>query len=443
MPQLPLPLEWPDTHNVQDHQRERAELEARYAPRLRYALEWAQWVSYVGNRDVPGLRLYRYKEAFSYKLVRQFLRRLGPDLPTPLVLDPFMGMGTTPFAAMRSGFPSAGVDRLPVAVAVAEGLLALLRLQPGQLLETFRLLRRNLSSFPPAPIADDVRIVRLAFPEEIREHLQRWKSAVDTLESPLREAFLLLFLSILEPCSQTAKDGQFLRLRPDKPIPSPDEVLKQQVTRAEEDVRFFHRVRSQERWGPPPSLWNGDARNLRSFLPKETVGFIITSPPYANRYDYTRTYSLELCFAFVRNFAELRDLRHSVLRSHIESRLNADEKPPHPAVEEVEKALAGKQLNNPKIPAMLRAYFVDMEAVVREMYRVLAPGGWVVMVVDNVRFEGEMVPVDLILSDLAERHGLHASEIWIARFKGNSSQQMRKYGRKPVRESILLWQKPA
>lgn len=443
MPQLPLPLEWPDTQNAPDHQRERAKLEARYASRLRYALDWAQLVSYVGNRDVPGLRLYRYKEAFSYRLVQRFLRRLKPDLPAPLVLDPFMGMGTTPFAAMRSGLPAVGVDRLPVAVAVAEGLFALMHLQAGQLLETFRKLQRNLSSFSPAPIADDVRIVQVAFPAEIREHLQRWKSAVDTLEPPLKAAFLLLFLSILEPCSKTAKDGQFLRLRPNKPVLSPDEALERQVMRAEEDVRFFHRARSRETWASYPSLLEGDARELSHLLEGESVGLIITSPPYANRYDYTRTYSLELCFAFVHNFAELRDLRHSVLRSHIESRLQAHEKPPHPAVAEVERALEEKTLNNPKIPTMLRAYFVDMEQVIREMYRVLAPGGRVVMVVDNVRFEGEMVPVDFILSDLAEQHGFHVPEIWVARFKGNSSQQMRKYGRKPVRESILLWRKPA
>jgi len=61
--------------------------------------------------------------------------------------------------------------------------------------------------------------------------------------------------------------------------------------------------------------------------------------------------------------------------------------------------------------------------------------------VANARFEGELVPTDLILCELAERHELVVEEIWITRFKGNSSQQMAKYGRTPVRETIVFWRK--
>lgn len=63
------------------------------------------------------------------------------------------------------------------------------------------------------------------------------------------------------------------------------------------------------------------------------------------------------------------------------------------------------------------------------------------MVVDNVRFEGQLVPVDLVLSDIAERYGFLIDEIVVARYKGNSSQQMGRYGRIPVRESVTVWRK--
>jgi len=52
-----------------------------------------------------------------------------------------------------------------------------------------------------------------------------------------------------------------------------------------------------------------------------------------------------------------------------------------------------------------------------------------------------MIPVDTILCDIAEGVGFDVKAIWIARYKGNSSQQMKKYGRSPVRESVLIWQK--
>ncbi len=90
---------------------------------------------------------------------------------------------------------------------------------------------------------------------------------------------------------------------------------------------------------------------------------------------------------------------------------------------------------------MITAYFVDMQQVLCNLSRVCADGAVIYMVVDNVRFEGEMLPVDLILCDMAEAYGLRTETIWVARYKGNSSQQMGRYGRVPVRESIVVWRK--
>ncbi len=59
----------------------------------------------------------------------------------------------------------------------------------------------------------------------------------------------------------------------------------------------------------------------------------------------------------------------------------------------------------------------------------------------NVRFEGEIIPVDLILSDITEQYGFRIDKVSVARYNGNSSQQMGKYGRLPVRESVLYWTK--
>ena len=53
----------------------------------------------------------------------------------------------------------------------------------------------------------------------------------------------------------------------------------------------------------------------------------------------------------------------------------------------------------------------------------------------------ELIPVDLILSKMAEEAGFTVKEVIVARYKGNSSQQMKKYGRVPVRESIVVWEK--
>lgn len=422
---------------------ERERLEEKFANLLREELPLATSVSYVGNKDVPVLRLYRYKEAFAFGLVEKFISRFGLS-EKDYILDPFCGMGTTLFVASQKGIPSIGIDKLPIAAFVAQTLPLFYSLKPGEIKETFEKLKVRVQQAAPAPIALDVAIMKVAFPTDSLLALRKWKGVIDHLESPLKDVLLLLFFSVLEQCSYTSKDGQFLRLIRERKVADPEETFQRRANEAERDIRVLKELGWDQRVRLP-AVYLGDARNMGDIAFDRQPTAVITSPPYPNRYDYTRTYSLELCFHFVRNFAELKALRFSILRSHIESKVDSHEEALHEAVREVVDILRerGKALNNPRIPDMLTGYFVDMQKVIREWARVLAPGAKVAMVVDNVRFEGELLPVDLVLSEMAEEAGFRVEEIIVARYKGNSSQQMGKYGRVPVRESIVVWRKPS
>ena len=91
---------------------------------------------------------------------------------------------------------------------------------------------------------------------------------------------------------------------------------------------------------------------------------------------------------------------------------------------------------------MVEGYFLEMCVTISEMARVLRTGGRVVMVNDNVRYCGEVIPVDLILSSFAEAFGLRTETIWVLpRGKGNSSQQMGIHGRTELRKCVYLWRK--
>jgi len=415
-------------------------IEQKYTSLLYERLELGESVSYGANKGIPLLRLYRYKEAFAYKFVRELVdtHQVNNSL---VVLDPFCGMGTTLLASALAGAPAWGVDRLPVGVFVANTLQQMLEIPPGCLRETYMQLVTRVSYMEKAPVAEDVAIMKVAFEPEVLDRLRQWKNAIIQLPSPPREVMTLLLLSILEPCSYTSKDGQFLRLRRDKKPRFPDLALWERVCYAERDIEILRDLEWKRR--APAIALIGDARDLPDPPFSEKPNLVITSPPYVNRYDYTRSYSLELCFFFVKNFEELRHLRQSVLRSHIEAKLDANESSSHPAVHELVSLLRSRreQLNNPRIPDMIMAYFVDMERVIHEIARVCADNATVYMVVDNVRFDGELLPVDLILCDLAEQNGFRTEAIWVARYKGNSSQQMGRYGRVPVRESVLVWRK--
>jgi DNA modification methylase len=193
---------------------------------------------------------------------------------------------------------------------------------------------------------------------------------------------------------------------------------------------------------------------------------IITSPPYANRYDYTRTYALEIAFMDY-DEEELKRLRQTLLSCTVENRSKRKqlahdyvgrgkgemyhsatavfEKQPsvHEVLGILRKAANQKVLNNSNIPDLLENYLFEINLVIHELARVLKPGGTVFMVNDNVRYHGEEVPIDLILSDFAAEAGLVVDRIWfLPKGKGNSSQQMGAHGRAELRKSICYWSKP-
>jgi site-specific DNA-methyltransferase (cytosine-N4-specific) len=117
------------------------------------------------------------------------------------------------------------------------------------------------------------------------------------------------------------------------------------------------------------------------------------------------------------------------------------------ALAEINEALAARQqrgeVNNRGILTMINQYFTELTFVFAELYRVCRPGAAVIFVNDNVRYAGEVIPVDTLSTNLAEQVGFKPHKIYVLpQRKGNSSQQMGKFGREALRKSITVWKKP-
>lgn len=258
-------------------------------------------------------------------------------------------------------------------------------------------------SLPQIPIID------LAFSSNVQEQILFLKEQIDGFESSIRNFLMLGLLSILESVSSTSKDGQFLRLV-EKTIPEPREVLRTTLTTMIEDLSGTLPFVSKLKGNGKVRAMLGDAREM--CLPQRFHGKIdavITSPPYLNRYDYTRSYALELCLLSIKNHHEMVSLRHSLLRSHIESRNHENKEVDLPALDEIVAQLSQKELNNNRVPIMVKGYFEDMNLVIQNLATYLKPGGKVAFVVANAQFTGESVPTDLMLSELATQHGFSCS----------------------------------
>ena len=275
----------------------------------------------------------------------------------------------------------------------------------------------------------------------------------------------LACMSVLESISYTRKDGQYLRwdyrsgrklrARIHKgPILPLLDALETRLAEISEDIEPL-----KEEFGKGvPEFITGSSLDRLRLLPNSSFDMVITSPPYANRYDYTRTYALELAWLGYDQEA-FSALRQSMLSATVENkpklellktaydgsdlldtatRLYKNQS----AIHEVLAILKArvKELSNPHVIRLIEGYFLEMAIVIAELGRLVRPGGTVIMVNDNVQYHGEEVPVDLILSDYAEQSGFTCTHIWtLPRGKGNSSQQMGRFGRRELRKCVYRW----
>ena len=449
--------------------RERRLLEERFQDRIAVDPKLTrQAVSYQGNRKVPGLRWMKYKEGFSKGLVESILDELSPQN----VLDPFAGLGTTPLIAAGKGMRGIGIDIMPVGVEVGK---AIAQVANGLARDRLEYMGEMLAeAVESKDLADDrhrfphVKITEAAFPEETELGIARARAFMDTIEdAEAKRVLSVACMTVLEDVSYTRKDGQYLRwdyrsgrpLRTKKvdkgPIKSFNYALRARLFEMVQDVEPL----KVEYGGSVPELREGSSLELLREVSESSIDVVITSPPYANRYDYTRTYALELAWLGYgqRDFS---DLRQRMLSATVENRskrewLHHTYRGDEAALGRAMRMYGGqgalhealdilrrhyKELGNRHVIRLLEGYFLEMAVIVAELGRIVRPGGVVVMVNDNVQYHGEEVPVDLILSDFAEQAGFDCQRIWVLpRGKGNASQQMRRFGRREIRKCVYRW----
>ncbi|NJL93972.1 MAG: site-specific DNA-methyltransferase [Anaerolineae bacterium] len=457
-------------------QVQNAALETHFADKLKVnRLLNRQLVSFQANKNKPGYRWFKYKEGFSEALVQRILDYLS--LNKGRILDPFAGAGTTLFAASARGLDALGIEVLPVGTEIIE---VRRQIQYGDLTAIPSLLDRWRRTQPwhhsyltkPFP---HLRITDGAFPHATQQALDRYLATLESETEAAAQLFRFVAMCVLEEISYTRKDGQYLRWdcrserrqssnRFDKgKILNFDEAIIRKIEDIYADLQspgvLPGFLKCTGELGKIEVL-RGSCLDVLPTLETGTFEGIITSPPYANRYDYTRTYALELALLGV-DESELRTLRQAMLSCTVENR-------DKPGLENVfEAALysratsafdhqqalqailsylewqkSTKALNNAGIPRMVRNYFFELALVIFECARVLKPGALLVMVNDNVRYGGATIPVDLILSDFAEQAGFDVEVIWVLPSgKGNSSQQMGTHGREEVRKCIYIWRR--
>ena len=388
------------------------------------------------SRDLvtaPRHRWFYFPHSYSYRLVDAILDfwDLPPDAA---VADNFAGSGTTLLAARQRGLSALGFDLSPLAVAASTAKVASydeLTLERG--------LRRILAAAPAAlPTVPD-RLSRAFTDAELREMF--------TLLLPIRSLrttrpfFMLAFLSAVGEFSRAVPDGGWFRWRqwPDRSAEIRG-AFTSTASRMMADVQALNWPRGER----DATVRRADARRLP--VGSACIDGLVTSPPYANRHDYSRVFHIELLLLGEAE-PDVTRLRHRSIRSHVEARpprglrRRLESYQPPPPLSEALRALPSTTEN--RVMRFLQGYFEDIYLSLVEVARILRPGGRAAYVVGNVRHGGVMVPVDEITVELAAAAGLGFETAWVMRERGNAAQQMGRYGRQASRESVVLLSKAA
>jgi DNA modification methylase len=467
----------PPTRSASDPLDQIAALDQEMTERFRAKLAverflTRQLVSFQANKQKPSYRWYKFKEGFSAALVDILMSRY--DVASGIVLDPFAGAGTTLFAAAGRGLDAEGIEVLPIGrEVISDRLVVEQKLTPAdeQTVKEWVKTRPWRRPAKRAPLPE-LRITAGAYPPDTAAAIEGFLGALARENERVQAALRLALLSVLESVSFTRKDGQYLRwdhrsgrrqgARPfDKgTIAGFDDAITLKLSDMLGDVSL--RGQPSDLFSTPQrsgdvTLHEGSCLTVLPGLKAGRYSAIVTSPPYCNRYDYTRTYALELALLGVDETA-LSALRQAMLTCTVENRakdllaINPSWKAPIAAADRLEllqaileyleaQKAAGK-LNNNGIPRMVRGYFYEMACVIWECGRVLKRGAPMCMVNDNVRYAGASVSVDLILSSLAEQAGFEVQSIMVLpNGKGNSSQQMGRHGREQLRKCVYVWRK--
>ena len=299
----------------------------------------------------------------------------------------------------------------------------------------------------------------------------------------------LCVVNSLERCSYTTKTGQYLgwdyrspkvikankereasgkKLLPKKVvrevIADAHELITEELEHVITEIKLIQNNNMEANTAHINYVQNTVLKEL-PLLEDNSINGVITSPPYCNRYDYTRTYALELVYLGLGEQG-IKDMRQTLISCTVESKSKVEQLEEYyksigeedrfinikniidnnNVLNEVKNALNKRKdngdLNNNGVIRMVEGYFTELAFVYAEIYRACVPGSFVAFVNDNVRYGGEVIPVDFLSSLFAEQFGFKVKKVYcLHQKKGNSSQQMAKFGKVSLRKSITIWEK--
>lgn len=390
----------------------------------------------LGSTDRAAHDWYRFVLSYPPHLVRDYLARFDAS-PERFVLDPFCGTGTTIVECKKLGVPSIGVEAHPMA-HFASATKVDWDVDPHELENSsWGIAKAAIDELEASGIIDDPSPALIAEMPDRRKlrtlspEIQKLLLTNSISPLPLHKALVLRDV-IRSRGSERCRSHQLLALakalvttvgnlefgpevgvgpaKADAPVVSRWLRLIQEMA---DDLRLLKPLALT-----PSKAHRADSRNIAKLIAPESTDIVITSPPYPNEKDYTRTTRLEtVLLGFVTSKKELQALKRTMVRSNTRGVYKGDSDHDlvanHSEIQRIAAAIEARRIELGKTSGFERLYakvtklyFGGMARHLADLRRVLRPDAQLAYVVgDQASYLRIMIRTGQLLASIAEPLG--------------------------------------
>ena len=319
------------------------------------------------------------------KFIPQLVERLFDEyLPTrdAHVNDPFMGCGTTIVSAISRGFTASGTDVNRIAFLITK--VKATPIQPEYLAKkTDAFLSALRQDSEPLIPQNHIERIKYWFSDETAGNLGGILRAINEEEDETaRDFFLVAFSHILKACSAWLQGSTKPTRDPNKKPVKPRDALRRHLRKMQRGNEAFYNIvppQTREHLGEYLQIEIGDAR--RQAAPDASVDLIVSSSPYVTSYEYADLHQLSTIWL---DFADnLSEYRKAFIGTSYKS--SEDRKPRSQIARDIVQRMSEASA---KMAREVETFFVDMEQVFDESYRILKPGRRCCYVIGNTQLKG-------------------------------------------------------
>lgn len=269
---------------------------------------------------------YRFVLSFPPHLVQQYLETFCVD-QTSFVLDPFCGTGTTNVECKKHGVSSWGIEASPLTHFVSKTKCVWAN-DTFDFLNTAKQIAlaaaRTINSLSkPRTLSEEQTslILKNSICEQPLSSTLVLRDSIRAANSPFEDYYLLALAKHIVYSYSNLKFGPEVGIsRKKKESVDVVEIWLSEIERMETDLEYWKHHSSTF-----ADISLGDARSIpkRDYIGK--VDCVITSPPYPNEKDYSRTTRLEsVILGFINTKDDLRNIKKGFIRSNSKNVYRSD-----------------------------------------------------------------------------------------------------------------------